>query len=100
MWGWKTVERNVNPSVSLDEAIKSAVENGFKEHTKNPSHVVLKRPGAQIITMSVAKAPMQLTMAEADSGLFFQLRYDCFAFFDRGELSRVADELAAGFQRA
>ncbi len=42
MWGWKTVERQVNPSVSIDEARDIAVQNGFAEHIKNPSHIVLK----------------------------------------------------------
>ena len=99
MWGWKTVERQVNPSVSIDEAKDIAVQNGFVEHIKNPSHVVLKRSGTQH-TASVEKVPLELAIAEADEGLFLQLRYDTFALFDTGDLDRFADDLAAKLRRA
>ena len=98
MWGWKTVERQVNPSVSIDEAKKIAVQNGFAEHVKNPSHIVLKRSGTQLTT-SVDKVPLELAIAEADEGLFLQLRYDTFVLGDSGDLDKLADDLAAKLRR-
>ncbi len=99
MWGWKTVERQVNPSVSIDEARNIAVQNGFAEHIKNPSHVVLKRSGTQLTT-SGEKIPLELAIAEADEGLFLQLRYDTFVLFDTGDLDKLADDLAGKFRQA
>ena len=99
MWGWKTVERRINPSVSFDEARDIAVENGFAEHIKNPTHVVLKRSGTQL-TASAEKIPLELAIAEADEGLFLQLRYDTFVLGDTGDLGKLADDLAAKLRRA
>lgn len=99
MWGWKTVERQVNPSVSIEEARNIAVQNGFVEHIKNPSHVVLKRSGTQL-TASIEKVPLELAIAEAEEGLFLQLRYDTFVLGDTGDLDNLADDLAAKLRRA
>ena len=99
MWGWKTVERQVNPSISIDEARNIAVQNGFAEHIKNPSHIVLKRSGTNL-TVSAEKIPLELAIAEADEGLFLQLRYDTFVLFDSGDLDRLADDLAGKFRQA
>ena len=99
MWGWKTVERKINHSVSVDEARDIAVQNGFVEHIKNPSHVVLKRSGTQLTT-SGDKLPLELAIAEADEGLFLQLRYDTFVLGDSGDLDKLADDLAAKLRRA
>ncbi len=99
MWGWKTVERQVNPSVSIGEAKEIAVQNGFTVHIKNPSHVVLKRSGTSD-TVSVKKVPLELAIAEADAGLFLQLRYDTFVLADTGDLHKLADDLAAKLRRA
>ena len=97
MWGWKTVERQVNPSVGLAEARDIVVQEGFTEHVKNPSHIVFKRSGTTL-TVSGEKAPLEMAIAEADDGLFLQLRYDAFMAFDTGDLDRLADELVARLQ--
>ena len=99
MRGWKTVERQVSRSVSLDEARDIAIREGFSEHVKNPSHVIMKRSGTQL-TASGEKVPLELAIAKADVGLFLQLRYDTFVLFDTGDLDKVADDLASRLGRA
>ena len=49
--------------------------------------------------MSVHKVPLELAIAEADTGLFLQIRYDTFVLADTGDLQRVADDLAAKLRR-
>ncbi len=93
MWGWKTEEREVGSSVSLDEARDILIREDFFEHVKNPSHVIMKRSGTQF-TASGEIFPIELAVAEAETGLFLQLRYDTFALFDTGDLGRMADSLA------
>lgn len=93
MWGWKTVERQLSPSVSLDEARDILIREGFSEHVKNPSHVIMRRSGTQL-AVSGEKFPIELVIAEAESGLFLQLRYDTFVLFDTGDLGQLADSLA------
>ncbi len=93
MWGWKTVERQVSPRVLLDEARDILIREGFSEHVKNPSHVIMKRSGTQL-AVSGEKFQIELAFAEAETGLFLQLRYDTFALFDTGDLGQLADSLA------
>lgn len=40
MWGWKAVERIVDPNISFAEAKEALVEAGFRLHISNPKHAV------------------------------------------------------------
>ncbi len=93
MWGWKTVERQITPSISLENARDLLIEEGFSEHVANPNHIIMKRSGTQL-AVSGEKFPVELAVAQAETGLFLQLRYDTFALFDTGDLGRLADSLA------
>ncbi len=99
MWGWKTVERQVSPSGSLNEARDILIREGFSEHVENPGHVIMKRSGTQLAVSSQA-FPIELAIAEAETGLFLQLRYDTFALFDTGDLGQLADSLAEKLRRS
>lgn len=92
MWGWQTVERVVSPSVSFGKALDIARTEEFAEHVRNPRHAILKRPGTQL-TLIGAKAPLELSLAEAEDGLFLQMRYNTFVLFDTGDLAELADSL-------
>lgn len=92
MWGWKTVERQVSPSVPLEEARDILIREGFSEHVTNPSHLIMKRSGTQF-TVSGEKVPIELAIAKAKTGLFLQLRYDTFCLFDTGDLDKLADTI-------
>lgn len=94
MLGWKTVEKTIDPSVSLEEARTILREAGFREHVVNPEHIIFKRSGTQL-TVKGNKIPIEVAVAKAESGLFLQARYDTFALFDTGDLAKVADDLAA-----
>ena len=37
MWGWKAIERRIEPSVTLDQAKTIMKAAGFSEHITNPS---------------------------------------------------------------
>lgn len=99
MWGWKTVGRQVSPSVSLDEACDILRREGFSEHVKNPGHVIMKRSGTSL-TVFGEEIPIELAIAEAESGLFLQLRYDAFVLLDTGDLAQLADSLAENLRRS
>lgn len=94
MDGWKTVERAVPGPVLIDTAVARATELGFAVHARQPGHVVLHRDGTQLTTRG-DRFPLELTIAEAEDGLFLRLRYDTFVLFDTGDLERLADDLAA-----
>jgi hypothetical protein len=99
MWGWKTVERIVDPSISFTEAKAALVEAGFRLHISNPKHAVFKNPATESpwtrFSPEAENVAFELAVAEAHSGLCLQLRYDTFVFFDTGDLNELADELAA-----
>ena len=94
MWGWKTVERHIDSSVSLDEARDILAREGFEERVGNPGHRIFNKSGTDL-TVSAEKVTLELALAEADSGLFLQLRYDTFVLFDTGDLDQVADGIVA-----
>ena len=98
MWGWKAVERQVSPSVSLDEARGILSHEDFSEHVKNQSHVIMKRCGTWF-TVSGEKLPIELAIAETETGLFLQLRYDTLVLYDTGDLGWLADSLAEKLRR-
>ncbi|MCO6043586.1 hypothetical protein NG895_06675 [Aeoliella sp. ICT_H6.2] len=104
MWGWKTADRTIEPSVSFDEAKQIVQQAGFELVVSNPSHAVLKRAGTESGWTQFApegeNLPLELAIAQSERGLFVQLRYEHFVLFDTGDLDRVADEVAAAFRRA
>jgi hypothetical protein len=83
MWGWKAVERLIEPSVSFDDAKQILQRNAFRLRASQPGFAVFERPG----TDSPWTTPSL-------GGLFLQLRYATFVLFDTGDLSRLADEIA------
>ena len=99
MWGWKTVERLIEPSVSLEEGFGILQQNGFRLHVSNPSHCILKSPGTENPWTTLAPqghdVPIEVALAETANGLYLQLRYETFCLFDTGDLARFGDELAS-----
>lgn len=98
MRGWKPVERTVTTRVSLEEAVRRALEEGFQVRQRHTALVLLHRPGTQL-ALRGEKFPLELAVAESDEGLFLQLRYDTFALADSGDLDRLADDLAGTLAR-
>ncbi len=94
MWGWKAVERQIDPSISLDQAKVIMKQEGFAEHTTNPEHVIFKRPGTQLAVKG-EKFSTEVALAKGETGLFLQARYDTFVLFDTGDLEKLADGLEA-----
>ena len=93
MWGWKTVEREISPSVTVDEARERLAEQGFDEQSGDSRHATLKRDGTRVTT-SGQKTELELAIAETDSGLVLHVRYGAFVLFDTGDLEHIGDELA------
>lgn len=98
MWGWKSIERIIEPSVSLRDAKEILVGQGFRVHASNPHHVILKSAGTENPWTTLApdgeNVPIELAIAESHDGLFMHLRYETFVLFDTGDLERFADSLA------
>ncbi len=99
MWGWKTVERVIEPSVPFDEAKRIVQAAGFHLQSSHPSYAVFRRSGTESPWKTVwpdgSKVPIELAVGESEGGLFVQLRYATFVFFDTGDLHHLADEVAA-----
>ena len=99
MWGWKTADRTIEPSVSFEVAKQIVQDAGFELTTSNPNHAVLKRAGSESgwtkFSPNGENLPLELAIAESDRGLFVQLRYEHFVLFDTGDLKGIADEIAA-----
>ena len=93
MLGWKIVEREIEPGVSLERAREILKEAGFEENVINPGYVIFKQPGT-VLTTKGENYPLEAALAGTESGLLLQLRYDVFVLFDTGDLERFADELA------
>jgi hypothetical protein len=94
MLGWKPVERRIDPSLSLEEAKAVLEDMGFDEHVVNAEHIVMRREGTQR-TLKGDEFPIEAAVAEAESGLYMQVRYATFALFDTGDLERFTDEVAS-----
>lgn len=99
MWGWKTVEREIQPAISIDEARSLMVESGFEEHSHGSSHALFRRDGSQL-TRDGRNVSLELGIVEESDKLVLQLRYDQFILFDTGDLERYADEIAETLQAA
>jgi len=92
MWGWKSVERFID-NVPYETAKKYIVDEfQFFEKKVNESYSIFQRSGTQL-TIHGKNFPLELAFAKKDHGIFLQLRYDFFMFFDTGDLSRFADEI-------
>jgi hypothetical protein len=99
VWGWKAVERLIEPSVSLEEARQILEQQGFRLHASQPSLAIFKRTGLQNPWLTAApsgsEVPIELAIAQSHSGLYPHVRYETFVLFDTGDLERLADEAAA-----
>ncbi|MDF1656175.1 MAG: hypothetical protein P1U58_01115 [Verrucomicrobiales bacterium] len=109
MLGWKPVERKIETSLLIDEAVEKAKEIGFEISNENPGFTVLHRDGAWWATRTGSvesegkdrnQVPLELGIAEADDGIYFQLRYGTFVAFDTGDLERFANEIVSIFTEA
>ncbi len=80
MWGWKTVERQIEPSVSFKEGKALIQEEGFRLHTSNSAHAVFKSEGTEnpwtTITPEGKNLPIEVAIASTEQGLYLQLRYE------------------------
>ncbi len=99
MWGWKSVERLIEPSVPFTRAKEILQSQGFRIHASNPHHAVFKSAGTENAWTTLApngeNMPIELALAETQGGLYLHLRYETFVFFDTGDLRRFADDIAA-----
>lgn len=99
MWGWKSVERLIEPSVPFTRAKEILLAQGFRLHASNPHHAVFKSAGTEnpwtTLGPNGENMPIELALAEAHGGLYVQLRYETFVLFDTGDLNRFADDIAA-----
>lgn len=93
MWGWRTVERDVQPAVSVDTARERLTEQGFDEQSGDSKHATFYRDGTWFTTKG-DRIPLELAIAETDAGLVAHLRYRSFILFDTGDLERFGDEVA------
>lgn len=98
MWGWKSVERLIEPAMHFDQAKEILLTQGFRLHASHPSHAVLKSAGSEnpwtTLAPSGENVPIELAISQTQAGLHLHLRYETFVLFDTGDLERFADELA------
>src|SRR5689334_20842930 len=98
MWGWKAVERLIEPSVPFDDAKQILQHNGFRLRASQPGFAVFERAGTENPFTTLAPegrtVAVELALAPSHAGLFFQLRYGTFVLFDTGDLGQFADEIA------
>lgn len=99
MWGWKSVEKTVEPAISLEEAKQKLVCEGFRIASSHPHHVIFESDGEESPWMTLgadgAEMPVELAVGESHNGLFITLRYRTLVLFDTGDLHRFADRIAA-----
>lgn len=93
MWGWKTVERHVSPAVPLDQARVKLIEQGFEEQSGDSRYATFVREGTRLTTAG-ENMPVELALAETDSGLIAHVRYQAFVLFDTGDLEEFGDQVA------
>ena len=94
MDGWNAATRTVDREIPIDRAVAEIEQLGFEVTQRNIGHVIFNRPGTQW-TFDGKKLPLELAVAEADNGLFVQVRYDTFVLGDTGDLDEFADEVVA-----
>ncbi len=98
MWGWKAVERLIEPSIPFDTAKQILQRHGFQLHASHPAYAVFRRSGTENPWTTPLpdgdKVPLELALAQSQAGLYMQLRYGTFVLFDTGDLAQFADEIA------
>ena len=98
MWGWKAVERVIEPSVSFRDAKQILQQHGFQLHASHPGYAMFKRVGTEnpwtTPAPEVGNVPLELALAPSQAGLFLQLRYGTFILFDTGDLDQLVGEIA------
>lgn len=94
MMGWRPVERHIDDAVSMQESVRILRDHGFSLYVDNPGHAILRRSGTKVST-SGEDFPLEVAVAQADQGIYLQLRYDTFVLFDTGDLEQFADEISA-----
>ena len=97
MWGWKAVERLVEPSVPFETAKVILQHHEFRLHASHPGYTVFKRSGTENPWTSIPEVEnvaLELAVARSQAGLYVQLRYDTFVLFDTGDLARLAEAVA------
>lgn len=104
MWGWKAVERLIEPSVPFDDAKQRLQQYGFQLHASHPGFAVFKRAGKESPWTTAApdagNVALELALTPSHAGLYLQLRYDTFVMFDTGDLGQVVDEIAGSLAPA
>jgi len=95
MWGWKTVERLIEPGVPFEDAKRRFTDEGFQIRVSNPGHAIFRNPATaspwKALAPKAEEIAFELALAETDGGLYVQLRYDTFVLFDTGDLDGIAD---------
>lgn len=99
MWGWKTVERQISPAISVDDARSRLEGEGFEHQSGDSRHATFIREGTRVTTDG-RKTPVELAVAETESGLIMHLRYRSFVLFDTGDLEKFGDEIVDLLQPA
>jgi hypothetical protein len=98
MWGWKAVERLIEPSISFGAAKQILQQHGFQLHSSHPAYAVFRRSGTEnpwtLPLPEGENVPLELALAQSHSGLYIQLRYGTFVLFDTGDLDRLTDKIA------
>jgi hypothetical protein len=98
MWGWRAVERLIEPSVPFEDAKQFLQHNGFRIRASQPGLAVFERAGEENPMTALAPdgrdVALEVALAPSHAGLFLQLRYATFVLFDTGDLDRFADEIA------
>jgi hypothetical protein len=79
--------------VPIDTARELLTDKGFEEQSGDSKHATFTRDGTWFTT-SGDKIPVELAIAETDTGLVSHLRYRSFVLFDTGDLDQFGDEIA------
>jgi len=97
MWGWKVVERRVEPSVNWEQINTVMEDAGLTKRIANLEHAIFQKPGTQF-SLKGENFDIEMTVARAEAGLFLQARYDRFVLFDTGDLENFVDSLVSKLQ--
>ncbi len=69
MWGWKAVERLVEPSVSFGDGKRILQQGGFQLHVSAPAYAVFRSSGTQNPWRTLAPegrdVPLELALAQS-----------------------------------
>ena len=65
---------------------------GFEQQSGDSRHATFFREGTRVTTDG-QKTPVELAIAETDSGLIMHLRYRSFVLFDTGDLEKFGSDV-------